>query len=378
MLATTAAMIEQFNMENIKLLNDMGYIVDVAGNFQKGNPISVQRLDSFKAWVEERNGRCYDISSVRNPINIKANLAAYRDVVRIVKENKYKFIHCHTPIGAVIGRLAAHRTYTPIIYTAHGFHFFKGAPMLNWMIYYPVEWILSYWTDLLILINKEDYQIAKRKMKAKKICYVPGIGVDTCRFNKKKSDEAKKLFRQKYNIPREAKIILSVGELIERKNHGFVIEALAELECDNVYYIICGKGPLEKELLQKAKRHGIEKKVLLIGFIDDVSEVYPVVDMFVFPSKQEGLSVALMEAMAAGLPCLASKIRGNTDLLDDDVLFSLDNVQELILKLNTLLNDGEMMKNKALENSTNIKKLDCKYIRENMKTIYSEIVQTGG
>lgn len=373
MLATTAAMIEQFNMENILLLREMGYRVDVAGNFREGNPITDNRLERFRNKIEDMGGGCYDIPAVRNPIAWRQNASAYKLVVRIIKENEYQFIHCHTPIGSVIGRIAAHRTKIPIIYTAHGFHFFKGAPIKNWILYYPVEKILARWTEALILINDEDYNRAKIRMHPKKIFYIPGIGVDIKKFEKKVSNTEKNIFKQTYGIPNDAKILLSVGELISRKNHRFMIEALARLNCPDIYYLICGKGPLKNELVELVNDLGLQSKVKFLGFVDDISQIYPMIDVFVFPSKQEGLSVALMEAMAAGCPCLASRIRGNTDLLDDEELFSLTDNEELIEKLIKIFEDRNLLVNMSKRNRNKIQKYDAKIIKEKMRNIYQNV-----
>lgn len=194
MMATTAAMIEQFNKNNILILLDMGYEVHVAGNFEKGNPISQERLEALKKWLEERKCKWFNIPSTRKPTDYN-NVRAYKQVVSLIKQYNYNFIHCHTPIGSVIARCAAHKTHTPIIYTAHGFHFYKGAPIKNWLIYYPVEKFFSRWTDLLILITKEDYERAK-SFKAGKVVYVPGVGIDLDEFNKEKIIRAIVLMKQ--------------------------------------------------------------------------------------------------------------------------------------------------------------------------------------
>lgn len=330
MMATTAAMIEQFNKNNILILLDMGYEVHVAGNFEKGNPISQERLEAFKKWLEERNCKWFNIPSTRKPTDYN-NVRAYKQVVSLIKQYNYNFIHCHTPIGSVIARCAAHKTHTPIIYTAHGFHFYKGAPIKNWLIYYPVEKFFSRWTDLLILITKEDYERAK-SFKAGKVVYVPGVGIDLDEFNKEEnnngdcSDEAREsqvdlskehVIRSEFGIPTDAKLLLSVGEVNKNKNHKLGIEALARLKDKNVYYVICGQGHMMDTYEKLTQKLGVSDRVIFAGYRTDVIQFYNEADIFLFPSLREGLSVAMMEAMAMGIPVICNKIRGNVDLIDD-------------------------------------------------------------
>lgn len=238
MLATTAAMIEQFNKNNILILEEMGYEVHVAGNWLEGNPISDERLEAFKEWITEHGGRYFHIPSVRRPSAMKANITAYRKVVELIKEYHYEFIHCHTPIGSVIGRIAAHVTHTKIIYTAHGFHFFKGAPLKNWILYYPVERFLSRWTDILITINQEDYQRAKKNFHAKRTEYIPGVGIDLKKFQMNLYDREKE--RKELGLHNGDILLLSVGELNENKNHEVVIRTLAKLKRKELHYVIVG------------------------------------------------------------------------------------------------------------------------------------------
>lgn len=311
MLATTAAMIEQFNKNNILILENMGYSVDVAGNWEIGNPITQEKLELFKKWINEHQGSWFHITGTRNPMDIKNNIRACQKVIKIIKEQHYEFIHCHTPVGAVIGRIAAHVTGVKIIYTAHGFHFFKGAPIQNWLLYYPVEKFLSHWTDILITINKEDYSRAKRKFYMKKLEYIPGVGVDVEHFSKHNVSKESK--RKEMGIPSEAFVLLSVGEVNVNKNHQIILKAMAEVNNADIHYLIAGKGIEEKSLQHLAKKLGLEKKLHLLGFRTDIAELHEAADVFCFPSLREGLGLAAIEAMASGLPLITSNIHGIKD-----------------------------------------------------------------
>lgn len=370
MLATTAAMSEQFNKNNILILEEMGYEVHVAGNWKEGNPISNERLEQFKEWLAEHHGKWFHISATRKPHDIKNNLPAYKQVVKLIKEYDYEFIHCHTPIGSVIGRIAAHFTKTKIIYTAHGFHFYKGAPLINWLLYYPVEWGLSYWTDVLITINKEDFERAKKNFHAKRIERIPGVGVDVKRFTSNTIDRIEK--RKSLGVREDDIMLLSVGELIERKNHKVVIDAISNVASSKVKLFICGKGPLEEKYRTKISNLGMEDSISLFGFRDDVWEFCVAADVFVFPSKQEGLPVALLEAMASGLPVIASEIRGNIELIDKEggFLVKYDQQEQYVKAIKFLSCNEEQRKKMGNYNQGKVKEYDYCVLKRKMMAYY--------
>ena len=236
MLASVASMIDQFNMPNIVLLQKLGYEVDVACNFIEGNTCSDERVAELKQKLQDMHVRCYQIDFARNIKHLGQNMRALRQVEGLMKQNGYAFCHCHSPIGGVVARIAGHRTRTKVIYTAHGFHFYQGAPVMNWLVYYPVEKMLSRWTDVLITINHEDYKLAKKKFKMKKLTYVPGIGIDTqreCLSQKEKEEKRKKL-----GIPQDAFLITNAAEFTPNKNQKTVIEAIEQLHNPNIYFVM--------------------------------------------------------------------------------------------------------------------------------------------
>ena len=370
MLASVASMIDQFNMPNIELLQEMGYEVHVACNFQKGSTCTQEKIEVLKNRLKENKIPYFQIDFSRNILKFHEIIKAYKQVKKLLDQERYHFIHCHSPIGGAVGRVAAHRTKTKVIYTAHGFHFYKGAPLQNWLLYYPVEKFLSRYTDVLITINKEDYHRAKKKFHAKKTCYIPGVGIDVEKIQAVTVDRAQK--RGELGVGEDDFLLLSVGELSKRKNHEAVIKALGELKDPNIKYVICGQGPLREHLEKLAERLGVRNQLFLLGFRNDVIEICKSSDVFVFPSLQEGLPVALMEAMACGLPCVVSKIRGNVDLIDEHggiVFKKLDfNIIKKIKEkkfAQKLMNIGRYNSRKSLD-------FDLKKVDELMKIIYQE------
>ena len=367
-VASVASMIDQFNMPNIRLLQEMGYEVHVACNFEKGNSCSLEKIQTLKKLLENIEVKYYQINFERNILKIFSNFSAYKEVKKILEKNKYRFLHCHSPIGGVIGRIAGYLTQTKVIYTAHGFHFFKGAPLLNWLLYYPIEKYLSRYTEILITINKEDYERAKT-FYAKKVEYIPGVGIDVEKIKNIKIDKEQK--RKELGLSKDSIVLLSVGELNKNKNHSIVIKALAKLNNPNIHYLICGQGNLKEYLEKLIKKLKLENNVKLLGFRKDIYEIYKISDIFVFPSKREGLSVALMEAIVCELPIICSDIRGNRDIVENEkngILIKKEKNYNLKLILNKIL---KKKKNSIkIFNESIIKKINIKVINKIMKKIY--------
>ena len=377
MLASVASMIDQFNMPNIALLQKLGYEVDVACNFIEGNTCSDARVAELKQKLQDMHVHCYQIDFARNIKHMGQNMKALWQVEALMKQNTYEFCHCHSPIGGVVARIAGHRTRTKVIYTAHGFHFYQGAPVMNWLVYYPVEKMLSRWTDVLITINHEDYKLAKKKFKMKKLTYVPGIGIDTQREGLSQKEKEEK--RKELGIPQDAFLITNAAEFTPNKNQKTVIEAIEQLHNPNIYFVMCGIGQKKAELEQYVKEHGLEEHIRFVGFRNDLHEILQASDCFVLSSFREGLSVALMEAMAEGLPVVCSRIRGNVDLIKDGeggILISPQKRDEYINAFKKLYN----MKNESFGQFLHMGEINRKMIyifgRKNvenhMKAIYFE------
>lgn len=320
MYASVASMIQQFNMNNIKILQGLGYKVDVACNFEFGSTISNEKIDKLKLHLTEIGVDFYHIPVPRKISDIENLRKSYRQTKELINKNSYDLIHCHSPIGGIVCRLANknsnHYENSRMIYTAHGFHFFKGNNPLKNFIFKNIEKYGARYTDTLITINKEDYEASKqfKLRKNGKIKYVPGVGIDVDKINSINGNREK--LCKELNIPNDSILLLSVGELNDNKNHKVVIESLSSLP-DNVHYLICGVGSLKEQHIQLAKERNVENRLHLLGYKNNIIEIMKSCDVFIFPSKREGLSVALMEAMACDMTCIASNIRGNIDLIKD-------------------------------------------------------------
>lgn len=353
--------INVFHLPYLKWFKEQGYEVHVAAkNDFVNEPCIIPHCDKF-----------YDISFVRFPFS-RANIKAYKQLKKIITENDYDIIHCHTPVAGVLTRLAARNCKnTTVIYTAHGFHFFKGAPLLNWFIYYPVECFCARFTDKLITINKEDYERAHhfKLRKNGKVYYVSGVGIDIEKIRNTKVDAHQK--KKELGIPENIPVLLSVGELIKRKNHETVLKALSKLKNHDFIYLICGRGILAEYLQEQVKKLDLIDKVKFLGFRKDIFEICKTADLFIFPSYQEGLPVALMEAMAVELPAIASNVRGNRDLLRKESLFEPDDVDTLIKLIEKQIDNLENNKSNKVKYK-NLEKYSLQNVLKQMAEIYEK------
>lgn len=359
-IATVYSFVSHFEKNDIKILQELGYEIIVASNFE-----------GYKGELENLNIEKLDIPFTRSPISLK-NIKAFSKLNKYLKENQVDLIHCHTPVGGVAGRIIGRWNKVPrIIYTAHGFHFFDGATKINWMVYYPIEKILSKFTDTLITINKEDYERAKT-FYAKNIEYIPGVGIDVEKIQSIKVDKEQK--RKELGLLMDDIVLLSVGELSSRKNHITPIRALAEIKNKNIKYLIAGEGVLENYLKEEIKKLGLENQVKLLGYRNDIYELNKMSDIFLFPSLQEGLPVALMEAMASGLPIICSNIRGNKDLIGEKkYCVNIYNIEVLQKGIRELINNKEARMRIGGDNQKIVEKYDLK----NVEKIMREILKRG-
>lgn len=302
LVATVQSHIAQFHKPTINALKNQGYVVDVAAH---------NNLHLKKNLTLSEPDNIYEIPFSRSPYSLK-NFKAYRDLKSLIQNGNYDIIHCNTPVGGILTRWACRKLRNnglKVIYEAHGFHFFKGGSKLNWMIWYPIEKFFSKYTDALVLINKMDYELAKKSFSAKATYRIPGVGVNLSQFH----EQGDCNLRLELGILDNAQIVLSVGELNKNKNHKMGIKALSLMQNDLVHYCIAGNGPLLEELTAYAAQLGVKQRVHFLGYRRDLPAIYKEADVFLLPSYREGLGMAAIEAMACGLPLVSSNRHGIND-----------------------------------------------------------------
>ena len=379
LVANSASMIDHFNRDNILLLQQKGYAITVAANFREGNSSTDEKIAEFRKELEENNIDIIDLPIPRKVTDLKNTKKSISILKNYLEKNPCSIIHTQTPFGGVVGRLAAKKYRKKgkckVIYFAHGFHFFKGAPLKNKIIYYNIEKYLAKYTDCLITLNMEDYNVACRKFKKTTVKYVPGVGIKTDEVHNTYPIEKNK--KKELGLPDDKRIVLNVSELIPRKNVESTFKAFSRLDRDDCILVICGKGVLHDSLIKLSQNEGIADKVYMLGYRTDILEIYKLADVFISTSHQEGLSVATMQAMASGLPVVASDIRGNNDLLlgkSKDYLVKTNNIDGFTRKLEELLGNKKLRNEIGKLNYTNCKKyFDLEKTHNLMSAIYDEL-----
>ena len=374
-ITSVSSMIDQFTIPNIDLLISMGYQVHVACNFEKGNSITPERVDFLKNKLDSKNITYHQIDFDRNIFMIPMHFKAYKQINNVVKKNDFDFIHCHSPIGGVLGRLIGHNNKLKVAYTAHGFHFYKGSSKINWLLFYPIEKYLSRYTEVLITINQEDYLLAKNNFKANNIFYMPGVGIDLKRFDfnlKSKTND----IRQSLRIPEKSFVLLSIGELNKNKNHEVIIKALASLKNPDIHYIVCGEGILYDYLIKLSRKLGVEKQLHLLGYRSDIVEICNTADVFAFPSLREGLGMAALEGMASGLPLITSNVHGIVDYsVDGKSGFTCNPYDEncFAKSIIKLKNNSKLRSKMSNYNKENVKKYELAEVLPMLEKIYKQV-----
>lgn len=369
-IAHMASMIENFEKPNILLLKKLGYEVSVITNFLNTDSMSQERYQKLKTFLKDNEVVYYDLNIKRNPMN-PINLIMLIKMWQIMKREQIELVHCHTPVGGVLGRISAKLSgVKKIIYTAHGFHFFKGSSKMSWMIFYPIEKCLSRITDILITMNSQDYQLADEKFYMKQLYKINGVGIDYVKYSLVSDRD----YERKDNL-----IFLSVGELNKNKNHEVVIKGLNLLKKNypnlNFDYNIIGTGSLKESLQNLIQSLGLEENVHLLGYSLDVKRYLEQCDIFIFPSFREGLPVSVMEAMSNQLPILCSDIRGNSDLIDDKLggfLFNPNDADAFYYKLIELVMNSDRFE-MGKYNADKIKQFSIVAIEKKMNTIYQSL-----
>lgn len=351
-LATTASMIEQFNIHNIKILQSLGAEVHVGTNFKNPGTITKDISKQLISKLNSMNVTYHQIDFMRGIGTHRANKKALQQVCHVIKENSITGIHAHSPLGGIIARRAGHKMNIKVIYTAHGLQFFKGGPLRDWFIFFPIEWFYAHWTDALITINQDDYSVS-RILPVKHRYYIPGVGIDLQRVSDIPKSKRRKLredVRKKFNVKDDDFFIISVGELSKRKNHATVIKAIHKLNDPHIKYAIAGIGNEKNNLCNLIREYHLENRVKLLGYISNLDGLYYAADLNMFISKREGLGLGGLDGVAHGLYIIGNKRTGMKDYISspengllvnspidiDEVANVIKNVKEKRLKCSSI------------------------------------------
>ena len=364
LVATVADFLTTFEKSDMDLLQSLGYEVHCACSCSR---ITHQR---YYKQVQDMGVIIHEVDFARSPLS-RSNLGAYRQLKELMAKERFSIVHCHTPVGSVLGRLAAKKVKVPqVLYTVHGFHFFNGAPLKNWLLFYPIEKFMARKTDILITINNEDYQRAKKHFHPKDLRRIYGVGIDIHRFADCDTDRAAK--RAELGIREDETLLVSVGELDDDKNHILGLEAMKTLAPKGYRWLIAGTGHLKDFLTAYMKENHLEDAVTLLGFRDDIPELLRAADMYVFPSLFEGVSVALMEAVAARLPIACTQVRGNVDtVITPESYFSPRSAETMVQAIERIQAMTPAEKETMIQtNEENLQKFSLEAVRKDMLDIY--------
>lgn len=369
-VATVRSHIGQFHMPFIKKLKELGFTVDAAyhDNSAVKPGLDTSAIDNV-----------YEIPFTRSPYSM-GNIKAYFKLKRLFKNNDYDAVHCHTPMGAVITRLAAkpfRKKGLKVIYTAHGFHFYKGASKKNWILYYTVEKYLSKYTDCLITINEEDYKTASEKFSPVKLCKVNGVGVDLEKF-KRKTEAEKSALRKKYGYSDDDFLIIYPADFCYRKNHMMLLKALEIIteKHKNAKLLLPGLQTENGECVAFCNENGLNGHVEFLDYRRDIEDFAGMCSLSVSTSRQEGLPINLIEAMALGNPVVASDVRGNNDVVLDGYngyLVKLNDYESMADKICSLIENKELMSSFSDSCVATAKKFGIIPVINEMLSVYSDL-----
>lgn len=349
LITSTDLMMVQFLVPHVINLSGRNFDIDIACSEVGGRFKEV--VDLLYKYV----GHIYKVSLQRSPLSTN-NITGYKELQKIINSATYDFIWTNEPVMGVVTRLAARdarKRGTKLVYMAHGFHFFKGAPILNWMIYYPIERIMAHHADMICTVNREDYARAKQ-FNVKRVSYIHGIGINTARLSHNTITNS---IHQELNLSDNAFIILSIGELNKNKNQTTIIKALSILNNADIHYILCGKGSEENNLKLLTNNLGISCQVHFLGYRKDVVDICAQSDIYVMPSYREGLPVSSLEAMYCGLPLVTSNIRGLTDVNKENIngfLCAPNDYTGFASAIEKLVEDSDLRKKMGAKNRCDV------------------------
>lgn len=364
---------ELFHIPFLTGLQEQGYEVHVYAS-----------PDYARERLEARGLICHDVRFERSPFQPK-NIKALRELVRSFREEQFELVHVHTPVASILGRIAARLTGVPsVLYTAHGFHFFQGAPTANWLLFAPVEWLMARQTNVLLTINREDYARAQTFPVRGDVLYVPGVGLDTSQFQPDRETAAgiRSKLRAELGAAEDELLILCVAELNANKNQGQLFRAMQQLQQQGIAArcLLVGTGEAEEAYMQQVEAMGLGQAVTFLGYRLDIPDLMQAADAATLLSRREGLPRSVMEAMAAGLPIVATDVRGNRDLVhngENGYLVAPDDAGATADAFSKLYRDPALRLAMGQRSRELAAQYDIAIIRSEMMRVYAEAAAQG-
>ena len=362
-MTTVSRTINAFLIPHIEMLLDNGYEVDCACSIDK--PVDKE--------LQNKGVKIFEVPFSRNPLGI-GNIKAFMRLMELQRINNYDIVHVHTPIAAIYGRLLK-LSYPNLktIYTAHGYHFLKGGSKLAWLIYYPIEKIMAKVTDVIININKEDYEITKEKLKPRNSYLLNGVGLDLSKYKKLSNDEISEK-KKELGIKDNDFVVLMIAELNKNKNHIQLINAIDSLKTQysNIKVFCVGDGNMREILEQQIISRNLQNNIFMLGYRQDVNKLINISDVGILMSYREGLPRNIMEFMASGRKVIATNIRGCRDLLCNETVGTLVNVGDYE-ETAKAIEKYYLSRDRRFNISNEIKKYDIESVNKELLKIYESI-----
>ncbi len=367
-------MMVQFLLPHLEYLSEHGYDVEIACSDVGG------RMSEIHQKAAPFTKKIHTVRLVRNPFSLK-NLTGYQDLKKVICSKQYDIIWTNEPVMGFATRLAAKRTRkngTKVIYMVHGFHFYSGAPLLNWLLFYPAELFASRFCDEIITINREDFGRAK-KMHADSVNMIHGIGVRTDRFHPQPSELCQAV-RSRENLAKENFSILCTGELNKNKDQETLITAASILKnaLPDLRVFLAGKGAMAEELSALISQLDLQDHVKLLGYRTDLDQLAPAMDLIVSCSHREGLPLNIMEAMLCKKPVVASRNRGHNELVEDGktgFLFSCGDAEALAARIEELAQDAALSAQMGEAGFQKVQQYTVSAVQAELAKLFSELLE---
>ncbi|MEN8076847.1 glycosyltransferase family 4 protein [Clostridioides difficile] len=362
-VTTVSRTINAFLIPHIEMLLEKGYEVHCACSIDK--PVNKE--------LQEKGVKVFEVPFSRNPLGI-GNIKAYNKLRELQRIHSYDIVHVHTPIAAIYGRLLK-LSFPSLktIYTAHGYHFLKGGSKLGWLLYYPIEKIMAKFTDVIININKEDYEITKEKLKPKKAYLLNGVGLDLSKYKKLGEKEISEK-RSELGLSKDDFVVLMIAELNKNKNHIQLINAMEILKekYPNIKAICIGDGDMMNSLNEYVNVNSLQNNIFMLGYREDVNNLINISNIGISMSYREGLPRNIMEFMACGRKVIATDIRGCRDIIFNENVGTLVDVGNYEATAKAI-EKYYLLGDKDFEVSDEIRKYDVENVNYELLKVYDEV-----
>ncbi len=371
-LSDTASLQDLNNRSNLNLLLEMNCEIHVGCNFTHGNTTSSERVDAFANELRDADITCLQLSFQKLKNHFANQKNVEKELDRIFRAFEYDLVHCLTLSSLWCAGPIAKKYHIPVMCTSYGLPVYEGVSLITRLKLAPKMKKASKYAEVFVCCNYEDYSFAKSNFKSKHVFRIPGIGLDPYRF--RAPTVSRHRMRDFMEIPQNAVTLITVGALTKQKNHAVILKALARLRMLEIHYVICGGGDNADYLYKLTQNLNLNDRVHFTKHRDDIVNMLHACDIFCLPSKAEGIGIAALEAMEAGLPLITSNVQGLKDIMEDGVTgfsFRPDDVTGFVAGIEALTEDKKLREQMGQHNRSAAEV----FYRENTEYIMRQIYE---